>query len=135
MSRVALALLVAALLSACGTYRIAYRFPSKETQVKPLSIKKDHAHGIGLGFGGFFFMMHQMFPALVDYTGDQSVGAICPDGVYEVSHEHLFWHNAVAAYISYVVGINAYHLSVVEWRCVAAAPSPPAPAAGAARAP
>jgi hypothetical protein len=62
-------------------------------------------------------------------------GAVCSDGVYEVSPEHRFRHNAVAAYISHLVGINAYHLSAVEWPCVAAAPVSRAPTVGGAQAP
>jgi len=120
--------LIAALLMGCGTYQITYRFPSKEALAVPDVIHKHHAHGIGIGGGGYFFMVHQMFPALVDYTGEQKVASICPNGVYQVTHYTRFWHNAAAAFISWLVILNAYHPSEVEWTCARAPAPPPAPA-------
>jgi len=63
-----------------------------------------------------------MFPALIDYTGEQSVSWHCPTGLYEVSHHHRFWHNATAALISWLVIVNVYQPSQVEWRCVKPTP-------------
>jgi hypothetical protein len=130
MSRwIALALALV-LMSGCGTYRITYRFPSRQPVAEELSLHRKHSHGIGLiGGGGYFFAFHQMFPALVDYSGEQSVPKLCPHGVYEVKHYHDFGQNTVAALISWLILVNAWHQSHVEWRCVKEPSREPAPAA------
>lgn len=138
MSQTIAALLMAALLTGCGTYRITYRFPTKQPMADTRVIRKHHAHGIGIGGGGYFFAIHQMLPALIDYTGEQHVADICPNGVYEVSHHTKFWHNAAAAFTSWLVVLNVYHPSEVIWTCVKAAPptapeSIPGPSAARAR--
>lgn len=122
----ALALLVV-LASGCGTYRITYRFPSQEKDAEKLAVHEKHSHGIGLvGGGGYFFAVHQMFPALIDYSGEKSVAEYCPNGVYEITHYHEFAQNALAALISWLIVVNVWHQSNVEWRCVK---EPAAPAA------
>jgi hypothetical protein len=126
MNRAVAALIAAVLLTGCGPYRITYRFPSKQELAESKVVTSHHAHGIGLGGGGYFWMGHQMFPALIDYTGEKEIAEICPDGVYEVSHHTKFWHNAAAAMITWLILINVYHPSTVEWTC-AKAPPPPAP--------
>jgi hypothetical protein len=100
-----------ATLSACGPYRIRYKnadhVPERTSEVRT------HAHGLGLiGGGGYFFFVHQMFPALVDYTGPVKV----PSRFAEVSHYHTFGQNAGAAFLSWLVLVNAYHESMVEIR-------------------
>ena len=117
-------LMVTALLTGCGTYRITYRLPSRQVMAETTPIKRSHAHGIGLiGGGGWFFIVSQIFPAWIDYTGPVSIPENCPAGVYEVSHHHGFGWNALAAFISWVIVVNAYHRSEVNLLCVKPQPS------------
>lgn len=134
MKRCLALVLALVFLTGCGTYRITYRLPSKEAQAEKYPLRKKHSHGIGLvGGGGYFFALHQMFPALIDYTGERSVPGHCPNGVYEVSHYHDFGQNTVAALISWLVLVNVWHQSNVEWSCLkdpspaTDAPIPPTP--------
>lgn len=97
----------------CGPYRIRYQMPSERPSNEKLSVP--HAHGLGLiGGGGWFFIVHQLFPALLDYTGPVDLRKECPGGFQEVSHYHTFGQNAGAAFISWLVLVNAYHESTVE---------------------
>lgn len=111
------AVLVAALCflwSGCGPYKIRYVQPSK---VKSgLTTTQTHVHGLGLlGGGGYFFAVHQMFPALVDYTGPVDVKKVCPNDFAEISHAHSFGQNAGAAFLSWLVFVNVYHESNVTF--------------------
>lgn len=111
------ALLIAG--TGCGPYRIRYTMPSKPPT--NLVTSRDHAHGIGLIGGGlYFFALHQMFPALVDYTGPVDVASECPNGFTEISHHHEFEHNTLAAFLSWLVLLNVYHKSTVEFHHAAA---------------
>jgi hypothetical protein len=119
MTRRILALVLVSLLVGCGTYRITYRFPSNEAVAEKHPLRKKHSHGIGLiGGGAYFFFLHQMFPALIDYTGVRSVPRHCEHGVYQVQHYSDFGQNTLAALISWLVLINAWHPSNVDWLCV-----------------
>ena len=110
------------LLSACGSYRITYQMPSKAPS--DITTSKSHSHGIGLlGGGVYFFAIHQMFPAYVDYTGPVDVDEVCPQGFSEVSHYQKFGSNTLAAMISWLTLINVYHPSTIEFTC-AAVPQP-----------
>jgi hypothetical protein len=121
MKRIVALLAGIALLAGCGTYRITYRMPSKEAQAESGTIEKGHSHGFGLiGGGGYFFAIHQMFPALIDYTGERQIAEVCPNGAYEIEHHTEFWHNAGAALISWLVIVNVYHPSEVHFRCLRA---------------
>jgi hypothetical protein len=129
MMRCAAILLALAVGMGCGTYRITYRFPSKQVTSEEFPLRKKHSHGIGLiGGGGYFFFIHQMFPALIDYSGERSVPKHCPHGVYEVQHYHDFGQNTVAALISWLVLVNVWHQSNVDWLCVKEPPSEAVPA-------
>ena len=116
MSRhhVVIVVLFASLLtftSGCGTYRLRFQ-QSKIVPEKPYETRK-HAHGMGLvGGGGFFFAIHQMFPALVDYTGPQQVTT----RFSEVSHYQGFGQNAAAAFFSWLTLVNFYHMATIEIR-------------------
>jgi hypothetical protein len=108
-----LGLVLAAAATGCGPYRIRYQMPSARPSEEKLSIP--HAHGLGpIGGGGWFFIVHQLFPALLDYTGPVDLRKQAPGGFREVSHYHTFGQNAGAAFISWLVLVNAYHESTVE---------------------
>ena len=53
-----------------------------------------------------------MFPALMDYTGPRDVDS----NFAEVQHYHTFGRNASAAFLSWLVLVNAHHESTVEIR-------------------
>lgn len=107
-------LCLCALSCGCGPYRIRYTMgePGPTEVVKT----QTHAHGLGLiGGGAYFFLLNQMFPALVDYTGPVDVDRACPD-FREVTHYHTFGDNAGAAFLSWLCLVNVYHPSIVEFR-------------------
>ena len=109
-----LAALVPLLSVGCGPYQMRYTMPSK--QDSGFKTTETHAHGIGLiGGGVYFFLFNQMFPALVDYTGAVNVTEKCPEGFTEITHYHTFGENAGAAFLSWLVLVNAYHESTVEF--------------------
>jgi hypothetical protein len=112
-----------AYLAGCGPYRIKYVMPSNEPSGQ--TTQKGNAHGIGLGGGGFFFAGHQMLPALVNYSGPHDVDKICPDGFTEISHHQPFGYNALAAFITWLIFVNAYHKSTVEFHHAAGTEDPP----------
>lgn len=120
MSRLPAALVALFLLAGCGPHRITYRMPS--AQGKPTyTTTKTHAHGIGpllIGGGGYFFLVNEISPALIDYTGKVKTTDVCPHGFAEVSHYHTFGQNAGAAFISWLAVVNAYHQSNVDWKCL-----------------
>ena len=110
---VAGSLSVTLLASGCGPYQIRYQMPSR--QASEFVTTKAHAHGVGLiGGGAWFFFLHQMFPALVDYTGPEDVEKLAPKGFAEISHYHTFGQNAGAAFLSWLAFLNVYHESTVE---------------------
>jgi hypothetical protein len=114
--------LLAGAAAGCGPYRIRYQMPSARPSEEKLSVP--HAHGLGLlGGGGWFFIVHQLFPALIDYTGPVDLRKQAPGGFREVSHYHTFGQNAGAAFISWLIFVNAYHESTVE--IVKAGPNEP----------
>lgn len=97
--------------SGCGPYRV--RFQRTTYVPKDPYATKKHAHGMGLvGGGAYFFILHQLFPALVDYTGPVEVDG----GFSEVSHYHSFGQNATAAFFSWLTLLNLYHESTIEMR-------------------
>ena len=62
LTSVLITVLLIASASGCGPYRIRYTMPSK--QRSEMAVTKTHAHGVGpIGGGGFFFVLHQMFPS------------------------------------------------------------------------
>ena len=117
----------------CGTHRITYVHGSATVDNHFTYVQHStHAHGIGpllVGGGGYFGILNEMSPALIDYTGPLNLAATCPYGFSEVSHHHAFWQSFVAGAISWVVIINAYHMSDVEVTCLQPSPAPPAPPA------
>lgn len=110
-----IAVLVLASASGCGPYRIRYTMPSK--QRSGMVVTKTHAHGLGPGGGGaYFFALNQMLPCPVDYTGPMDIQDVCPNGFSEISHYHTFGQNAGAAFLSWLVLVNAFHQSTVEYQ-------------------
>jgi len=57
----------------------------------------------------------------VDYTGAVNVTEKCPEGFTEITHYHTFGENAGAAFLSWLVLVNAYHESTVEFHHAEAA--------------
>ncbi len=115
LTSVLITVLLLASASGCGPYRIRYTMPSKLRS--EMAVTKTHAHGIGpIGGGGFFFVLHQMFPCPGDYTGPVDIEDVCPNGFSEVSHYHTFGQNAGAAFLSWLTLINVYHESTVEFQ-------------------
>jgi hypothetical protein len=109
-----LAALIPVLVSGCGPYQVTYKMPSKMPSGKKFT--ETHAHGLGpIGGGAYFFFLNPMFPALVDYTGAIDVKEKCPEGFSEITHYHTFGENAGAAFLSWLVFLNVYHESTVEF--------------------
>lgn len=132
----ALALAVTLLgLGGCGPYRIKYQLPSRMAlHQRTHTVSRLHSHGMGIGGGGYFFVVQNLFPALVDYTGEVNTRAVCPYGFTEVEHYHAFWQSTVAAVISWFGALNFWHPSWEVWTCVTpewpppgASPPPPPP--------
>lgn len=111
----------------CGPHLVTYRLPSHAAE--PTTMKTEmHSHGIGpflIGGGGYFLIISEISPALVDWTGPVDTTAVCPDGFAEVSHRHELWQSVVAALISWGGIVNWWHPSYVEWKCLDPPPSPP----------
>lgn len=120
MKRLIVLAVCAALFIGCGAYRVTYQVPSKaQENASPLT--KRHAHGIGpliVGGGLFFFILNPMSPALIDYTGSVDARTICPDGFSEVSHYHTPVQQARAALVSWLLIVNWFHRSNVDWTCI-----------------
>jgi hypothetical protein len=113
-------LIGAGLLIACGPHRVAYVNPSLEGK-QTMRRTEQHAHGVGpllIGGGGYFGLVNEISPALIDYTGEVSVSSMCPKGFARVSHYHTFGQSAGAGFLSWLVMVNAYHPSTVDWDCV-----------------
>ena len=106
--------LLCLMVCACGTYEIRYTMPSKTPSGVRSTTK--HGHGIGLGGGLFFFAIHDMFPALIDYTGPIEVQRACPHGFCEISQSHDFGEHTRAAFISWPLVVNWHHSSTIRFR-------------------
>jgi hypothetical protein len=130
--------LAAAISFGCGTHRITY-LHSAAAPNGTYEQDRTHGHGFGpllIGGGGYFGVVDELSPALIDYNGAENLANVCPYGFTQVSHHFAFWQSAVAAVISWAIIFNAYHPSSVEMTCVSAppptalapqpAPSPPA---------
>lgn len=119
-SRSSLALAACVLIAGCGTHRITYVRSSIEAKTVQTQ-QRSHAHGLGpliVGGGGLFGIINEMSPALVDWTGPTNVAEICPDGFSKVSHHHNFGQSVLAGFISWIIVVNAYHQSEVEFTCL-----------------
>lgn len=71
----------------CGAHRITHVKPSMRDEGSHV-VQRTHAHGTGpllVGGGGFFRVLNEMSPALVDYTGPVRTADVWPDGFAEVS--------------------------------------------------
>jgi hypothetical protein len=115
-------ILVVVMLVGCGPHRVKYTLPSADGDAT-YETTRNHAHGIGpliIGGGGFFFFLNEMSPALIDYTGVVQTRSVCPDGFTQVEHFHRFDQSALAALLSWLLIVNAYHQSDVRWTCVRA---------------
>lgn len=122
MKRSISALLLVLVLASpgCGPHHIEYVRPSLEAH-EVYRVNETHSHGFGpllVGGGGFFFLMQEISPALVNYTGAVSADEMCPDGFASVSHHSNFGQNALAAVLSWLVIFNVYQPSTVEWTCL-----------------
>jgi hypothetical protein len=120
MRRFVAALCACLIFAACGPHRITY-IRSSMAGRDVYEQDRTHANGIGpflAGGGGYFGVIDEMSPALIDYTGPMNVAQICPDGFYKVSHHHSFGESVMAGCISWVIILNAYHESKVEFTCL-----------------
>lgn len=111
---------VAVLVAGCGPHRVTFQMRSKLSE-PTYTTTTTHAHGIGpllIGGGGYFGILNEMSPALIDYTGAVNTIEVCPDGFAEVSHYHTFGQSAGAGFLSWLVLVNAYHQSNVDWKCL-----------------
>jgi len=120
MRRIVAALGVFLIVAACGPHHITY-IRSSVASRNVYTQERTHAHGIGpliAGGGGYFGVINEMSPALIDYTGPVNVTEACPDGFYKVSHHHNFGQSVMAGVISWLIIVNAYHESKVEFTCL-----------------
>lgn len=120
MRRLLAVLGVLSIVAACGPHRITYIRSSMVTK-NVYTQQRTHAHGIGpllAGGGGYFGVINEMSPALIDYTGPVNVTEVCPDGFYKVSHHHNFEQSVMAGFISWLIIVNAHHQSEVEFTCL-----------------
>ena len=120
MSRIVAALAACLVVTGCGPHRITF-IRSSLAGKDAYSVRRTHAHGIGpliVGGGGFFGIVDEMSPALVDYTGPVNTADVCPHGFYKVSHHHAFWQSLLAGLISWGAVVNAYHQSYVNFSCL-----------------
>ena len=109
-----------ALSLGCGPHRITFVNPSLAEQATTRQ-ERVHAHGIGpllVGGGGFFAIVNEMSPALIDYNGSVNAAAVCPNGFASVSHAHGVGHGILSAVISWIILVNASHNSRVTWECL-----------------
>jgi hypothetical protein len=137
MRQVAAGLVLASLMLGCGPHRISFEMTSLRDR-PGYPVQRMHSHGIGpllVGGGAYFFLVDEISPALIDYTGPVDARKVCPNGFSSVEHYRRFWQNAAAAGLSYLVLVNAWHPSMVRWTCLGTPPAPRDQTAAAPTAP